>query len=82
MIKLPKIGDLVKNEQVAELQRVDYEGTLWYKVKDTSFEFFITKDEAKGGVFRRDEKAIHLMRWIRKTIDLIKEELEKEEHHA
>lgn len=71
---LPSVGDLVKGNKMAHFHRVDLEGNLWYAVD--SFEFPITPTEWKGGEFKRDEKAIHLMRWIRKHLDYLKSAME------
>jgi hypothetical protein len=39
------------------------DGNLWYEVD--GYEFPVPVEDAKGGVFNQEEKAIHLMRWIR-----------------
>lgn len=65
-MKIPTVSELVKGDKIAGFVRCDFEGTLWYAVD--SFEFPITKSEAKGGSFHRDERAITLMRWIRKHV--------------
>jgi hypothetical protein len=39
---------------------------LIYKIGD--FEFPISTEEAKGGCFNREMKAITLMRWVRKHV--------------
>lgn len=79
-----KIKDIVKDDQIAHF---DYyaDGNLWYKViamqrsADVSwfhqekelFKFPIPIDDTKGAIFMNKHKAITLMRWIRKHLDLI-----------
>ena len=45
--------------------------TLWYSVEvlGQKYIFPITAEEAKGGTFLAEHKAINLMRWIRKALD-------------
>lgn len=57
------IKELVKDKKAHFVRYLD--GTLWYETED-GFEFPITGEEAKGGVFKAEHKAIELMRWIRK----------------
>jgi len=78
-MKLPTIGELVKGGKWAEFQRFDYEGNLWYSVDD--FDFPIPPAESKGGVFKRNEKAINLMRWIRKHLEYLEEAIKEAREH-
>jgi len=57
------------------------DGNLWYRVvfdfkrtgDFTTFDFPVPIEDAKGAVFPSDIKAITLMRWIRKHLQLIEE---------
>ena len=54
------------------------DGALFYSTEfDEIFE--ITTEEAKGGTFNRVEKALRLMRWMRKHNERIKKGLQKAE---
>lgn len=57
-----KILSLVKNK-TANL-RCYSDGNLWYETED-GFRFPVPIEDAKGGVFNHEERAIRLMRWIR-----------------
>lgn len=63
-----KIMELVKNRTAYFVRYQD--GALWYRTDD-GFEFPISNEEAKGAVFLPEHKAIHLMRWIRKHLELM-----------
>ena len=47
------------------------DGNFWYavSVEGKIYTFPISIEEAKGGTFLAEHKAISLMRWIRKAID-------------
>lgn len=55
------------------------DGNLWYKtvdieesdLSDAGFTFPIPIEDTKGAVFNHTHKAITLMRWIRKHVELL-----------
>jgi hypothetical protein len=66
------IKDIVKNNNIAKM---DYAiaGNLYYKVETDDYQYIFSinmKDENDVGTatFNSEEKAITLMRWIRKAI--------------
>jgi hypothetical protein len=61
------IKDMVKDKNV-EFQYYR-DGDLWYKT-ECGFLFPVPLSDTKGATFQRDEKAILLMRYIRKHIEL------------
>ena len=71
-MKLPTLGSLVKNEQRTKFKCYS-DDILWYETSD--FEYPITREEAKGGTWLPEEKAILHMRWIRKHIESLQQEL-------
>jgi len=71
-----KIKDMVKNKLV-EFQFYR-DGDLWYKT-ECGFQFPVPISDTKGALFLRTEKAILLMRYIRKHLELIDSELLKQE---
>lgn len=71
-----KIKDMVKNKMV-EFQFYR-DGDLWYKT-ECGFQFPVPISDTKGALFLRTEKAILLMRYIRKHLELIDTELLKQE---
>ena len=73
MFKIPTVTELVKDDQTAEFQFYR-DGCLWYKVDD--FEFPV--NEKAGATFNRNEKAITLMRWIRKHIEWLRSAVDQE----
>jgi hypothetical protein len=60
-----RILDLVKGK-TARFDRF-CDQNLWYVTED-GFEFPVPVEDTKGGVFNREEKAMHMMRWIRKHV--------------
>lgn len=72
-----KIGDVVRNSEAVFSHYRD--GSLYYIVTFSDpaspetgilrYQFPITVEEAKGGVFLSHHKAITLMRWIRKAME-------------
>lgn len=62
------IKEMVKNKQARFVRYTDE--SLWYQTDD-GFEFPIPAEEAKGGVFEAEHKAIRLMRWIRAHVELL-----------
>lgn len=72
------IGQIVKGDAKATFSHYRDE-KLYYIVEFSDpespetgilrYQFPITVEEAKGGVFLRDHKAITLMRWIRKAME-------------
>ena len=62
------IKELVKDGKKAHFVFFS-DGHLWYETDD-GYKFRIPAEDAKGGIFRAEEKAIHMMRWIRKQMAL------------
>lgn len=60
-----KITDIVKNNKTARFDRYT-DGNLWY-VTEGGFDFPIPVEDTRG-VFQAEEKALHLMRWIRQHL--------------
>lgn len=69
-MELPKLKDLVKDKKV--FFHFYREGELWYITED-GFEFPIPPDDMRGAIFRREDKAIIFMRFIRKHLTWLKE---------
>jgi hypothetical protein len=61
-----KITDIVKDNKTARFDRYT-DGNLWY-VTEGGFDFPIPVEDTRGGVFQAEEKALHLMRWIRQHL--------------
>jgi len=63
------ITKLVKNQNA----HFDFvrDGNLWYKT-DSGFSFPIPFEDVGSANFNSTEKAIFLMRWIRKQVNVIK----------
>ena len=64
------IKEMVNNGQRAKFMFYRQK-ELWY-VTDSGFEFPVPIDDVGDGVFNTDEKAILLMRYIRKHLESIK----------
>ena len=60
-----KIKDIVKNQRARFVFYRDR--TLWYQT-DNGFEFPVPLDDVGGATFNADEKAILMMRYIRKHL--------------
>lgn len=69
-----RLKDLVTNTTATFMYYKNKE--LWYTVND--FEFPIPIDDTGEGVFENQVKAITLMRWIRKHLQLIEASKENE----
>jgi len=67
-----KITELVRDNKMARFDRYS-DGHLWYATED-GFEFPIPVEDTRGGVFRGEEKALHLMRWIRQHLSKLQQE--------
>jgi len=65
------IKEMIKGKQARFVRYTDE--SLWY-CTDDGFEFPIPIEEAKGGVFKAEHKAIRLMRWIRQHVNLLESE--------
>lgn len=63
------VGDLVKNKK-ATFQYYR-QGNLMYETED-GFEFPVPMSDTGDSTFHNEHKAMELMRWIRKQLDLIK----------
>lgn len=71
-----KIKDIVSDQKIAYF---DYytDGNLWYHVEipytnnTVNWQFPIPIEDTKGAIFLKEHKAITLMRWIRKQLELI-----------
>ena len=62
-----KLKDLVTNGKQAKFAFYR-DSTLYYET-ECGFIFAIPVSDTKGASFNAEEKAVHLMRWIRKQID-------------
>jgi hypothetical protein len=67
---MPTLKEIVANDNTAKFSHYR-DTTLWYivEVDGMKYIFPITAEEAKGGTFLAEHKAITLMRWIRKALD-------------
>lgn len=63
--------EIVNNKRVSKLAKFSHyiDGNLVYNID--GFEFPISIEEAKDGCFGRDVKAITLMRWVRKHLEML-----------
>lgn len=64
------VSDLIKHKRV--YFEYAYDGALWYKTTD-GFEFPVPFEDTKGAMFREEDNAIYFMRWIRKHVETIAE---------
>lgn len=63
------IGDLVKNKKTTfQYYR---QGSLMYQTED-GFEFPVPISDCGESTFFNEHKAMELMRWIRKQVDVVK----------
>lgn len=66
------IKELVKDKNIARFSFYR-QGNLWYTVKDIPngnyFRFPVPVSDTGNATFGMEERAIHLMRWIRKAIE-------------
>ncbi len=76
-MKLPTIKELVGPGKIVRFSFYR-EGELWYETVDPKFEFPIPPDDMRGAIFRREDKAILFMRFIRKHLDFLTESMKKE----
>ena len=71
MILVKDISKMVKDDKMTFFDRYQ-DRKLVYKIlnpMDESWYYYdIPLEDTKGGTFRRDEKAIYHVRWIRKAI--------------
>lgn len=72
---LYNIKDMVSNGKLAHFQFYR-KGELWYKT-ECGFTFPVPVSDVGDGTFNSSEKAMLLMRYIRKQVDSIKEEHDK-----
>lgn len=72
-MKLPTLSELVKGGHKTRFKCYG-DDTLWYEVN--GFEYPISREEAKGGMWLPEEKAILHMRWIRKQLEFLQHELD------
>tara|TARA_Y100000310_G_C20704121_1_gene833229 strand:+ start:16678 stop:17034 length:357 start_codon:yes stop_codon:yes gene_type:complete len=68
-----KIIDMIKDKKVSFEYFTDSE--LWYST-ECGFKFPVHIDEVGNATFKKEEKAIHLMRWIRKHKEFLEKEKE------
>lgn len=66
------VKDIVSNNANVHFQFYR-KGELWYKT-DCGFEFPVPIDDTGDGTFLNTDRAMLFMRYIRKQLDLIKEE--------
>jgi hypothetical protein len=69
---MSKVKDLVKDNARAHFSYY-VDGNLWYVIKQfgyQDFKFPVPIEDTKGAVFLDEHKAITLMRWIRKHLEL------------
>lgn len=75
-MKIPAIKDVMREQ--ANFVRYE-DGKLWYQIIYTErntqivWDFPIPVDDAGGGSFGTVEKALTLMRWVRKHIEFLNE---------
>lgn len=80
-MRIPSIKELMR-EQARFVKYQD--GKLWYQILYTEggaytggsphlFDFPVPIDDSGGGEFGKSEKAVYLMRWIRKHIEYLTE---------
>jgi len=64
------LKEIVGNDNKARFSHYR-DGNLWYvvTVDGKNYNFPISNEEAKGGTFLAEHKAVSLMRWIRKALD-------------
>jgi len=62
-------AELVKNKNATFQNYCN--GFLNYKTED-GFEFSVPLEDTGAGIFKNEHKAIELMRWIRKQVDIVK----------
>lgn len=73
-MKIPAIKDVMR-EQATFVKYED--GKLWYQIIYKSdgmtalFDFPVPVDDAGGGSFGSSERALTLMRWVRKHIEFL-----------
>lgn len=81
-MKLPLIKELV-----AEGKPVYFsfyrDGELWYKTEilgsgGQEFEFPIPPEDMKGALFKAQDKSIYFMRFMRKYLEFLQENIKKE----
>lgn len=65
------LKDYVSGGKMVSFSRY-FDGQLWYKTED-DFEFPVPVEDIGTATFLPTEKAILMMRYIRKHLDLIKE---------
>lgn len=68
------IKDAVKDGKLAHFSHFrlrDGQGELWYKT-ECGFEFPVPTSDVGDAKFQAQEKAMHLMRWMRKHVEVIK----------
>jgi hypothetical protein len=61
---------IIKNNNIVKFEFYT-DGALWYSIKDgeNKYTFPVPIEEAKGGIFRKTDKALYFMRFIRKAIE-------------
>jgi hypothetical protein len=64
------IKDMVKDNQKAHFQYY-FDGALWFKTEVGNFEFPVPVSDLGTASVKNEEKALLLMRYIRKHIDFI-----------
>jgi hypothetical protein len=66
----PTLKEIVGSNNKAKFSHYR-DGNLWYivEVDGKNYNFPISNEEAKGGTFLAEHKAVTLMRWIRKALD-------------
>ena len=62
-------------DHVREMSEFQYykDGQLWYKTEDTQFEFPVPIDDIGNASFRKFEKSLILMRYIRKWMKVLED---------
>jgi len=68
-MQLPDLKSLVDNNSKVYFDFYS-DGELWYRT-ESGFQFPITIEEAKGDIFKAEDKAILFMRYIRKHIEFL-----------
>jgi len=82
VMQLPEIKDVVGKDKKVYFSFYR-DGELWYKTEHYwnsgtewgPFEFPIPPEDMKGAIFKREDKSIYFMRFIKKHLDYLRESM-------
>lgn len=74
-MKIPNIKDLVKDNKTVRF--IKYRKGELYYITDCGFEFVVPIEDTGDGQFLAEDRAILFMRYIRKQIQKLEEELNR-----